>query len=204
MLLLALCSDPAALGSWTSQASALCLSDAIPSTRQALPTLLGLAHSQSFFRCLPEPLGGAALFWASPWVFPVARAASNPDHSLEGDARQWGIVGGLLGAENQHGGVTVFSCCWLESETGHPKSEKEGSHEHHPSPYHAPVILPTRWATFSAHLCFSREKFLTFGDRVGTFQMGPRLPWSQGLWSLDLCVCFIHVATDVSLPSLPK
>lgn len=98
----------------------------------------------------------------------------------------------------------MFSCCWLESETGHPKSEKEGSHEHHPSPYHAPVILPTRWATFSAHLCFSREKFLTFGDRVGTFQMGPRLPWSQGLWSLDLCVCFIHVATDVSLPSLPK
>lgn len=113
-------------------------------------------------------------------------------------------VGGLLGAENQHRGVTVFSCCRLESETGHPKSEEKGSYECHPSPSHAPVILPTRWATFSAQLCFSREKFLTFENRVGTFQMGPHLAWSQGPWSLDLHGSFIHVATDMSLPSLAE
>ena len=153
------------------------LSYSVPSGWQALPALLNLAHSQSFCKCLPG--ASRELPW-NPWV---GGLPSGPYHGFS----QWPGQPltqtirwrGKPGSGDQEVGFpeqrisTREGHCRAGSETGSPQPKEAGSHEHHPS--HAPAVLPARWATFSAQLFFSREKLLTFGNRLGSFQMGPRL-----------------------------
>lgn len=126
------------------------------------------------------PGGGGTSFRAFPQVFPAARAACDPRWLTGGGGRQQAAGGGLHGAEVNPENNSLLLL--QGSQTGRAQQGEEGGDW--ASPCQAPAALLARWVTFSAQLFSRREKFLTLRNRVGTFQMGPRLHWSQGPCSL--------------------
>lgn len=173
-----------------TSATWLCRSHSAPLPGRPSPTLHGLSPSQSFSRsqlkchffqeASLEPLGGGTSFRAFPQVFPAARAACDPRWLTGGGGRQQAAGGGLHGAEVNPENNSLLLL--QGSQTGRAQQGEEGGDW--ASPCQAPAALLARWVTFSAQLFSRREKFLTLRNRVGTFQMGPRLHWSQGPCSL--------------------
>lgn len=174
-----------------TSATRLCRSHSAPLPGRPSPTLHGLSPSRSFSRsqlkchffqeASLEPLGGGGTsFRAFPQVFPAARAACDPRWLTGGGGRQQAAGGGLHGAEVNPENNSLLLL--QGSQTGRAQQGEEGGDW--ASPCQAPAALLARWVTFSAQLFSRREKFLTLRNRVGTFQMGPRLRWSQGPCSL--------------------
>lgn len=143
------------------------LSYSVPSARQALPTLAGLA--QSFFRsqlwcpffqeASPDPLGG----WTdSLWVSQCpGQPLTRP--FMEGEAGQRGAGGAAW---------TLGNGSTLPPHRGQARTPGRRRKE-------ARSTTPPGPRATCQHHCSSREKSHLQEQRVGTFQMGPRLHRSR-------------------------